>query len=67
MSALPGHLRRVGLMAAVTGALLAAGGCSSGTPGKTPGQTPSATAGSVCCRSFRVSVAASLLESVCVM
>ena len=47
MSALPGHARRAGLLAALTGTLLAACGCSAGTPARAPGRTASVTAGTV--------------------
>ena len=47
MSALPGHARRAGLLAVLTGTLLAACGCSASTPARTPGRTASGTAGTV--------------------
>jgi len=43
----PGHARRAGLLAVVTGTLLAACGCSAGTPAGKPARTASATAGSL--------------------
>ena len=47
LSASPGHARRVGLLAAVTGTLLAACGSGAGTATGTPGQTAPATASPV--------------------